>query len=132
MTRAGTADGGAGDAVGTRCGLEREATPRTHFRRREIAELTVHACRGSVESEEMRETLYRYRYLLLGIILAAIVGQITFEYSSAKSHIDLSSGGIADWPQYGRDQEGTRYTPLDQINRDNVGVSGEGVGISHR
>ena len=68
----------------------------------------------------MRETLYRYRYLLLGIILAAIVGQITFEYSTAKSHIDLSSGGIADWPQYGRNQEGTRYTPLNQINRDNV------------
>ena len=68
----------------------------------------------------MRETLYRYRYLLLGIILAVIVGQITFEYSTAKSHIDLSSGGIADWPQYGRNQEGTRYTPLNQINRDNV------------
>ena len=68
----------------------------------------------------MRETLYRYRYLLLGILLAATVGQITFEYFTAKSHIDLSSGGIADWPQYGRDQEGTRYTPLNQINRDNV------------
>ena len=68
----------------------------------------------------MRETLYRYRYLLLGILLAAIVGQITFEYFTAKSHIDLSSGGIADWPQYGRNQEGTRYTPLNQINRDNV------------
>jgi quinoprotein glucose dehydrogenase len=68
----------------------------------------------------MRETLYRYRYLLLGILLAVIVGQITVEYSRAKSHIDLSSGGIADWPQYGRNQEGTRYTPLNQINRDNV------------
>ena len=68
----------------------------------------------------MRETLYRYRYLLLGIILAVIVGQITFEYSRVTSHIDLSSGGIADWPQYGRNQEGTRYTALNQINRDNV------------
>jgi quinoprotein glucose dehydrogenase len=68
----------------------------------------------------MRETLYRYRYLLLGILLAVIVGQITVEYSRAKSHIDLSSGGIANWPQYGRNQEGTRYTPLNQINRDNV------------
>ena len=48
------------------------------------------------------------------------MGQIAFEYSTAKSHIDLSSGGIADWPQYGRNQEGTRYTPLNQINRDNV------------
>jgi quinoprotein glucose dehydrogenase len=68
----------------------------------------------------MRKTLYRYRYLFLGILLAAIVGQITFGYSTATSHIDFVSGGIADWPQYGRDQEGTRYTPLKQINRDNV------------
>jgi quinoprotein glucose dehydrogenase len=68
----------------------------------------------------MRETLYRYRYLVLGIVLAAIVGQITFGYATATSNIDVSSGGTADWPQYGRDQEGTRYTPLKQINRDNV------------
>jgi len=54
----------------------------------------------------MKETLYRYRYLLLGIILAVIVGQVTFAYSTATSHIDLSSGGIADWTQYGRNQEG--------------------------
>jgi quinoprotein glucose dehydrogenase len=68
----------------------------------------------------MREVLYRYRYLVLGIILAAIVGQITFGYAAATSRIDLSGGGMADWPQYGRNQEGTRYTPLDQINRGNV------------
>lgn len=68
----------------------------------------------------MRETLYRYRYLVLGIFLAAIAGQITFWYSTAASQIDFSSGRIADWPQYGRNQEGTRYTPLNQINRDNV------------
>jgi quinoprotein glucose dehydrogenase len=68
----------------------------------------------------MRKTLYRHRYLVIGIVLAAIVGQITFGYSIATSRIDFSSGGVADWPQYGRNQEGTRYTPLDQINRDNV------------
>jgi quinoprotein glucose dehydrogenase len=68
----------------------------------------------------MRETLHRYRFLVLGIVLAAIVGQITFGYSTATSRIDLSGGGVADWPQYGRNQEGTRYTPLDQINRGNV------------
>jgi hypothetical protein len=76
-------------------------------------------CNGGEETSgtrEMRKTLYRYRYLVLGIFLAAIVGQITFGYSTATSHIDLSSGGIADWPQYGRNQEGTRYTPLNQIN----------------
>jgi len=53
----------------------------------------------------------RYIYLLLGIIVAAIVGQIAFGYFTAMSWIDLSSGGLAGWPQYGRDQEGTRYTP---------------------
>src|ERR687894_686911 len=68
----------------------------------------------------MREILYRYRYLVLGIFLAAIVGLITLRYFTATSHVDLSGGGIADWPQYGRNQEGTRYTPLNQINRDNV------------
>jgi quinoprotein glucose dehydrogenase len=68
----------------------------------------------------MRRTLYRYRYLVLGIVLATIVGQITFAYSAATSRTDVAGGGIADWPQYGRNQEGTRYTPLDQVNRGNV------------
>jgi quinoprotein glucose dehydrogenase len=68
----------------------------------------------------MKEALYRYRYLVLGIVLAAIVGQITFGYAAATTRVDLAAGGIADWPQYGHDQEGTRYTPLSQINRDNV------------
>jgi quinoprotein glucose dehydrogenase len=68
----------------------------------------------------MRETLYRYRFLVLGVVLAAVAGQIAFGYSTASSQIDVSSGGVADWPQYGRDQEGTRYTPLQQIDRDNV------------
>jgi quinoprotein glucose dehydrogenase len=68
----------------------------------------------------MRRILHRYRYLVLGIVLAAIVGQIAFGYAAATRQVDVSGGGVADWPQYGRDQEGTRYTPLDQINRGNV------------
>ena len=68
----------------------------------------------------MRETLYHYRYFVLGTFLVVIVGLIVLGYFAARSRIDLSSGGIADWPQYGRNQEGTRYTPLNQINRDNV------------
>jgi quinoprotein glucose dehydrogenase len=64
--------------------------------------------------------MFRYWYLVLGVVLAAIVGQITFGYAAATSRVDVSGGGVADWPQYGRDQEGTRYTPLDQINRGNV------------
>lgn len=31
------------------------------------------------------------------------------------------SGPVADWPNYGGDIGGTRYSPLTQINRDNVG-----------
>jgi quinoprotein glucose dehydrogenase len=68
----------------------------------------------------MWRNLYRYRYLILGVLLAALVAQTTFGYAAARSRIDLSGGEIADWPNYGRDQEGTRYTPLNQINRDNV------------
>jgi quinoprotein glucose dehydrogenase len=68
----------------------------------------------------MRTTLYRYRYLVLGIVLAALVGQIAFGYAAATRQVDVAGGGIADWPRYGRDQEGTRHTPLKQINRDNV------------
>src|SRR5262245_22922563 len=73
-----------------------------------------------IRSEVMRRQLYRYRYLLLGLIVVAILGLIAFGYFTAVSRIDLSGGGLADWPQYGRDQAGTRYTPLNQINRDNV------------
>jgi quinoprotein glucose dehydrogenase len=68
----------------------------------------------------VRKTVFRYRFLVLGVVLAAIVGQVAYGYSTAMSRIDLSGGGIADWPQYGRNQEGTRYTPLGQIDRDNV------------
>lgn len=68
----------------------------------------------------MRKTLYRFRYLVLGVLLAAVVGQIAFGYFTASGQIDASGGGVADWPQYGRNQEGTRYTPLNQIDRDNA------------
>ena len=68
----------------------------------------------------MRKYLYRYRYLLPAIMVVALTGRIAIGYLTGTSRIDLSRGGLADWPQYGRDQEGTRYAPLDQINRDNV------------
>jgi hypothetical protein len=68
----------------------------------------------------MRRILYRYRYLVLGVVLAAIVGQIAFGYSTASSQVDVSSGGVADWPQYGRDQEGTwpRWASHQQVPRE--------------
>ena len=37
------------------------------------------------------------------------------------SAFDISmDGAVSDWPFYGRDAGGTRYSPLDQINRENV------------
>jgi glucose dehydrogenase len=32
-----------------------------------------------------------------------------------------SQSGAGDWPMYNRDLAGTRYSPLTQINRSNVG-----------
>jgi quinoprotein glucose dehydrogenase len=69
----------------------------------------------------MSGRLYRYRYLLLGMSVLVMFGLIASGYFIRTSRIDLASGGIADWSNYGRDQEGTRHAPLDQINRDNVG-----------
>jgi len=35
--------------------------------------------------------------------------------------IALPASGQTDWPTYGYDLEGTRYSPLEQINTENVG-----------
>jgi quinoprotein glucose dehydrogenase len=69
----------------------------------------------------MRRNLYRYRFLVLGLSVLVIFGLIASGYFTRTSRIDLSVGGVADWPYYGRDPQGTRYAPLDQITRDNVG-----------
>jgi hypothetical protein len=76
--------------------------------------------------------LYRYRYLLLGMSVLVMFGLIGSGYFIRMNRIDIASGGIADWSYYGRDQEGTRYSPLDQINPGNVGYLENCVGISHR
>jgi quinoprotein glucose dehydrogenase len=69
----------------------------------------------------MRRHLYRYRYLLISVsILAMLIIMILSGYIARTSTINLSGGGVADWPDYGRDPEGTRYSPLDQINRKNA------------
>jgi quinoprotein glucose dehydrogenase len=69
----------------------------------------------------MRRRLSRYWRVLIGLSVLVIFGLIASGYVIRTSRIDLSAGGVADWPYYGRDQEGTRYAPLDQINRGNVG-----------
>jgi quinoprotein glucose dehydrogenase len=74
----------------------------------------------SSESQAMRRHLYRYRYLFLGVSVMAILSLMLTGYVARSHTIDFSSGGVADWPYYGRDPHGTRYTPLDQINPENV------------
>jgi quinoprotein glucose dehydrogenase len=69
----------------------------------------------------MRRHLYRYRYLFLAASLVVMLSLILNGYVARSHTIDFSSGGAGDWPYYGRDPEGTRYTSLDQINRKNVG-----------
>src|SRR5215475_3364675 len=52
----------------------------------------------------------------LSIILCLIVC-----LGSCKESIIIPSGGpVADWPAYGRDPGGSRYSPLTQITRENV------------
>jgi glucose dehydrogenase len=65
----------------------------------------------------MRRRLYRYRYLIFAATVVAMVSLILSGYVARTGNIDLATGGVSSWPHYGRDQEGTRYTPLDQINR---------------
>lgn len=52
--------------------------------------------------------------LLLGIIASA--------YLLRAQRIDLSQGPTAEWPVYGNDDAGTRYSTLNQINRQNVSL----------
>ena len=50
---------------------------------------------------------------LASLLLVATVG-------TPLSAAEPTSGGIADWPYYGGDAGGSRYSPLTQINKSNV------------
>jgi quinoprotein glucose dehydrogenase len=51
---------------------------------------------------------------LLGFI--SVLAALFTGGSSTVGH----TGGVADWPAYGRDPGGSRYSPLTEINRNNV------------
>lgn len=56
------------------------------------------------------------------VLIAFIVGlPLVFTSATAQTAEELLNPDPADWPTYGRDLTMTRYSPLDQINRDNVG-----------
>ena len=50
--------------------------------------------------------------MIFGLIVGGYLGRI--------NAIDLGIGSVSDWPNYGRDESGTRYAPTNQINRNNV------------
>src|SRR5688500_16119297 len=52
------------------------------------------------------------------VLLGAVVGRVvSAQARRAEARVASESG---DWPTYNRDLAGTRYSPLTQINTDNV------------
>ena len=70
--------------------------------------------------------LLRHRYIWYagGWAVLVIVGYMGIRFalnSVGGGEVAIPTGGpVADWPVYGRDLGGSRYSPLEQINRDNV------------
>jgi PQQ-dependent dehydrogenase (methanol/ethanol family) len=56
--------------------------------------------------------------LVRGLVAATVVGGGSL--ALAQSVADLNNPPAGAWPQHGRDAAATRYSPLDQISRDNV------------
>ena len=58
------------------------------------------------------------RFTLVSVF--ALVAALILSAGFAQSIEELTNPAAGDWPTYGRDLEMTRYSPLDQINSDNV------------
>ena len=56
---------------------------------------------------------------LVGLVIIVVIAATDFVRAGK---IIFTDGSIADWPVYGRDHGGTRYSPVDQINRENVSL----------
>ena len=54
-------------------------------------------------------------------ILPTSAGTLTFLFLATMLGAQDSDRARSDWPVYGGNAEGTRYSPLTQINRSNVG-----------
>jgi len=51
---------------------------------------------------------------------AAVVAGIWFYLANEPVYHDLSDGPIDGWSHYGKDSSGSRFSPLNQIDRQNV------------
>jgi len=56
------------------------------------------------------------RGVVVTLVLCLLVGPAAFAQSAAKT----TSSGSSEWPNYGNDAGGMRYSPLMQINIENV------------
>ncbi len=61
----------------------------------------------------------RRRRALVGV--ATLIALLATTFVVAQSTDELTNPAPGDWPTYGRNLQMWRYSPLDQINRDNVG-----------
>src|SRR5690242_21300229 len=59
-------------------------------------------------------TLYPLTFLVLTLLVVVTLHRHTVAQTA-------SQGGTDDWPAYGHDSGGTRYSSLTQINKENVG-----------
>src|SRR5215216_8194258 len=83
---------------------------------RKRAEGRIHG-RGN---RTMLGRLYGHRYAVVAGTVLVIFGLIVGGYLGRINAIDFGIGSVSDWPNYGRDESGTRYAPTNQINRNNV------------
>ena len=69
---------------------------------------------------KLRPLSYWFLSGLAGISVLAMLLVFAPRYFKSAGEIVLTGGPVADWPAYGGNPGGTRYSPLNQINRQNV------------
>ena len=74
------------------------------------------------------------RLVPLLVILMIVISQGSHQSNAQKKRNPQSQSLIADsgWPAYGRDPGGSRYSPLAEINRENVNNLKVAMDVSHR
>ncbi len=70
----------------------------------------------------LRSSSFYGPFLRISILILSLSCLSGLLFSNPQSARPISAGGaIDDWPSYGHDPGGTRFSPLTQINKENVG-----------
>ncbi|MDH4323558.1 MAG: pyrroloquinoline quinone-dependent dehydrogenase [Betaproteobacteria bacterium] len=75
---------------------------------------------GEFRAMRRPSALLSLTLLVAAIALAAFAAWRLWPHSGPGAEVRWAGGPVADWPIYGRDAGGTRYSPLEQIDRENV------------